>query len=226
MDIAPTSGWHPVARSAELVPGHVFHARLLGQELALWRDAAGNANAWENRCPHRGVRLSVGTNLGSELRCLYHGLRYASGTAKCTVVPSMQAALPPQFNLCAKAFPVTERYGFTWVTLGEPAGAPAVPRLDDAPSLTLRSVVIAAAAERVRDALRHYHDAVLFVQPADAHKAVVHGAVVGEFDADAARRIRVQHNAALCELRDAIEAGHVASRARDAVGMPDPVGAR
>jgi hypothetical protein len=36
-------GWFPVARVEEVVPRHVVHAQLLGQEIALWRDDAGQS---------------------------------------------------------------------------------------------------------------------------------------------------------------------------------------
>ena len=52
--------WHPVAGSFDVAPRHVFHGQLLGQELAVWRVDDGYVNVWLNRCPHRGVRLSVG----------------------------------------------------------------------------------------------------------------------------------------------------------------------
>jgi hypothetical protein len=122
----------------------------------------------------------------------------------------MRAALPARFNLCVKAYRVAERHGFVWVSIGEPSGEPGVQALDDSPSVTLRSIVVGAAPERVAEALRVYRQepaAVLFVQPADAEKAVVHGAVVGTFDVDSARRVRRQHNDALTALRDALESG-------------------
>ena len=46
--------WHPVAESASLADSPL-PARLLSQELVLWRDAAGVAHAWADRCPHRGT---------------------------------------------------------------------------------------------------------------------------------------------------------------------------
>ena len=88
--------WFPVARSEEVVARHVVQTQLLGQEAALWRDDSGLANAWENRCPHRGVRLSIGINTGSELQCRYHGWRYASGGGQCTFIPAHPDQKPPQ----------------------------------------------------------------------------------------------------------------------------------
>src|SRR5579872_3677400 len=80
----PRTAWYPIADETDLPFRHVYHAILLGQELAVWRADDDTINVWENRCLHRGVRLSIGTNLGSELRCQYHGWRYANGTAACT----------------------------------------------------------------------------------------------------------------------------------------------
>ena len=110
-------GWFPVARVEEVVPRHVVQAQILGQEVAIWRDDEGKVNAWENRCPHRGVRLSIGINDGKELRCQYHGWRYASGSGQCTYIPAHPGQKPANV-IKAKPYGVTERYGFVWVNLG------------------------------------------------------------------------------------------------------------
>eukprot|EP01032_Pedospumella_encystans_P034979 gene34979-39556_t len=57
-------------------------AQLLDLPLALWRDIGGQAHAWEDRCPHRGTRLSLGTQQGDTLRCAYHGWRFGA-SGKC-----------------------------------------------------------------------------------------------------------------------------------------------
>ena len=80
----PARAWHPVASSSDLVPRHVYQGELHGRELAVWRADDGFVNVWENRCLHRGVRLSIGINDGRELKCQYHGWRYANRTAGCT----------------------------------------------------------------------------------------------------------------------------------------------
>ena len=68
--------WHPVAMSAALEPGAITSAKLLGMELALWRGSDGVVHAWEDRCPHRGTRLSVGRFVGDGIVCAYHGWRF------------------------------------------------------------------------------------------------------------------------------------------------------
>ena len=86
--------WFPVGRGAEVVSRHIAQTQLLGEEIAVWRDDAGSLNAWQNRCPHRGVRLSIGTNTGTELRCQYHGWRFASGSGQCSVIPAHPTQKP------------------------------------------------------------------------------------------------------------------------------------
>lgn len=112
------SRWFPVCRSGDAVPRHVVHTALLGQELAVWRADDGAVNAWENRCPHRGVRLSIGTNLGHALKCRYHGWTYESGSARCIAIPC-HPRLTPAAAIRVRAYPCTERRGHVWVRLAE-----------------------------------------------------------------------------------------------------------
>ncbi len=110
--------WFPVCRGGDAVPRHIVHTALLGQELAVWRADDGTVNAWENRCPHRGVRLSVGTNLGHALKCRYHGWTYESGSARCIAIPC-HPRLTPAAAIRVRAYPCMERRGHVWVRLAE-----------------------------------------------------------------------------------------------------------
>ena len=101
---AQRRAWQPIASSTDLVARHVFAGAIWGQELAIWRADDGHVNVWENRCLHRGVRLTIGVNLGSELMCQYHGWRYANRTAGCTYIPAHPADAPARATIQA-AFP-------------------------------------------------------------------------------------------------------------------------
>ena len=147
--------WHVVARSEDVVRAHVFHGRLLGQELAIWRDSAGALNVWENRCPHRGARLTIGNNLGMELRCQYHGLRYASGSGQCVVIPAHPDQTPPK-KLAVKTYGAREKYGLVWTQLGHASDEPSIPVLNDTEFTPLRSVVVGAPAALLTEALKAY----------------------------------------------------------------------
>jgi phenylpropionate dioxygenase-like ring-hydroxylating dioxygenase large terminal subunit len=52
--------WHPVARSQDVAEGGVLGARLLEEDIVVWR-SCGQVMAWQDLCRHRGTRLSLGT---------------------------------------------------------------------------------------------------------------------------------------------------------------------
>ncbi|WP_147917787.1 Rieske 2Fe-2S domain-containing protein [Ruania zhangjianzhongii] len=122
-----TNLWHPVAAADKVPQFHVYHGQLLGQELAIWRAEDDYINVWENRCLHRGVRLTIAQNDGRELKCQYHGWRYANRTAACTYIPAHPANAPAR-TITNRTFPTRVASGLVWSSIGEPVGEPpAVP---------------------------------------------------------------------------------------------------
>jgi len=119
--------WHPVASAAD-VGAAPAAARLLGEDLALWRAAAG-VQAWADRCPHRGTRLSLGRIAGDRLECPYHGWQFRAG-GQCVAIPALPEFTPTATH-AARAFAVREAYGLVWVRLEE-AGEE-VPAIDGVP---------------------------------------------------------------------------------------------
>ena len=156
-DPIPLTRWFPVAASQELVRRHVFQTELFEHELAVWRADDGQVNVWENRCPHRGSRLTLGCNLGEELRCQYHGWRYASGSGRCTSIPAHPDLVPPP-RIRVKQYQTCDKYGFAWTRLAGDGAEPDMPELDVGSRLTLRSIPIRAAHEIIAQALMaHEH---------------------------------------------------------------------
>jgi len=134
----------------------VLATQLLEQELAVWRSADGTLNVWADRCPHRGMRLTLGANLGEELRCAYHGYRFASGTARCNAVPAHPDSAPPQ-SLRVRTYPVRLRDGLIWTRLESADEAPAAEGdTATAPSMALYGLAVHAPALRVAESLAHY----------------------------------------------------------------------
>jgi phenylpropionate dioxygenase-like ring-hydroxylating dioxygenase large terminal subunit len=111
--------WHVVARSADAAAGKVLSARLLGQDLVLWRSKGDGALCvWRDLCLHRGAKLSKGRVQDECLICPYHGWNYdASG--RCVKIPA-QPSQPPPARAQAAVYRVTEKYGWVWVCLGVP----------------------------------------------------------------------------------------------------------
>jgi phenylpropionate dioxygenase-like ring-hydroxylating dioxygenase large terminal subunit len=200
---APRARWFPVARLEELVPRHVARTELLGQEIALWRADDGEVNAWENRCPHRGVRLSIGQNTGAALRCRYHGWRFAGGDGRCTHIPA-DPSRPPPAVIRATAYEVAVQEGFVWVALSTPVEA-GVERV--------RATLVAAAKAVPHDAFTLRAEVeqdgakaqlTLTLQPMGAARTAIHAALT---PAPADRLATLRHYAArLARLRDLAEA--------------------
>lgn len=109
--------WHPVALSTDIPEGALQRARLLEEDLVLWRTGR-QLMAWQDLCIHRGARLSMGRVVNDQLLCAYHGWRYGED-AKCALIPSNPDRMIPA-KARVKAYLVEERYGLVWVCLGSP----------------------------------------------------------------------------------------------------------
>ncbi len=148
-----SSSWHPVLPAQQLRAGENIVAGFLqGQELALWRSVDGVAQAWENRCPHRGTRLTLGRILDGRLSCAYHGWEFEAGTGQCAVIPAQPQAPVPR-GVCVKTWQVAEAGGMVWVSTrplepSKPVAAEAS-SLGFARSLALR-VDVALAVRRLQ----------------------------------------------------------------------------
>ena len=111
-----------MSTTAELSADRPHSVRLLGEPLALFRDAGGVARAFSDRCPHKSVKLSDGRLKNGTLECFYHGWRFDSESGAIAHVPSLpqDCALPKQ---CVKTFPCVEKDELIWVYPGNLADA-------------------------------------------------------------------------------------------------------
>jgi 5,5'-dehydrodivanillate O-demethylase len=116
--------WHVVGTLDELGRDPVQPVRLLGEDLVLYRDAAGTLGLVGNRCAHRGISLAYGIPQENGLRCAYHGWTY-NETGAVVDMPFEPACLPLKIT----SYPVEQLGGLIWAYLG-PAPAPLLPRWD------------------------------------------------------------------------------------------------
>ena len=114
---------------SEAVRDAPFPARLLAEDLVLWRDREGGVHAWPDRCPHRGARLSLGRVEDGHLEGPYHGWQFAA-SGQCVHVPALPAVTPPPPH-GVKAVDVREAHGLVWVRLA--------PGEDDLPAFAAES---------------------------------------------------------------------------------------
>lgn len=117
--------WLPICMSEEVAEpdGTPVRARLLGEDLVVFRDTDGRLGVVGEHCPHRRASLALGRNEESGLRCLYHGWKI-DVEGNVVEMPSE----PPASCLAAKvrhtAYRSEEAGGFVWVWMGAAEPAP------------------------------------------------------------------------------------------------------
>jgi nitrite reductase/ring-hydroxylating ferredoxin subunit len=111
----PTPAWQPVLPSFALRAAQNIVAGFLnGEELALWRSREGIVQAWDNRCPHRGTRLTLGRIVQGRLACAYHGWEFEADSGQCATVPAHPGQPAPR-GVCVKTYRASEAQGMVWV---------------------------------------------------------------------------------------------------------------
>lgn len=113
------NAWYVAAWSHELAAGTPLARTLLGLPVVLYRKSSGNVAALEDRCCHRAAPLSLGRCEGENLRCMYHGLLFASD-GRCVELPSHDR-VPAGYSV--RSYAVEERHRLVWIWGGEPARA-------------------------------------------------------------------------------------------------------
>ncbi len=110
--------WHPIAKSSDVPEASILGARLLGEDLVVWR-IRGEVRVWQDLCIHRGTRLSLGHLEGDLLQCAYHGWTY-DRSGDCVKIPAHPEQVPPP-KAKVKTYLCQEKYGLIWACLGNPA---------------------------------------------------------------------------------------------------------
>ena len=106
--------WHPVGKLTDLAGGP--HAVVvLGDDVVVWQSPAGQFQAWADRCPHRGTKLSLGHVVDGRLECAYHGWQF-DAVGQCKVVPALPDFVPPTSQR-ACTYSTQQAYGLLWVQL-------------------------------------------------------------------------------------------------------------
>ena len=116
-DLGLLNSWYAVL-PAWAVNSRPIGITRLGQNIALWRDKSGQVHALEDRCPHRGTRLSLGWNLDDRLACWYHGVE-VNKEGIVVDVPAVTRCLMKD-KKCVTAYPVKEIKEAIFLYFGTP----------------------------------------------------------------------------------------------------------
>lgn len=107
--------WYIAGRAIDF-NGTPLARTILAEPIVFYRKSDGGLCALEDRCAHRMTPLSMGRCEGDDLRCLYHGSKYAP-SGRCIELPG-QSRIPERMRV--KSYPVHERSGWCWVWMGKP----------------------------------------------------------------------------------------------------------
>jgi phenylpropionate dioxygenase-like ring-hydroxylating dioxygenase large terminal subunit len=109
--------WYPVLPASRL--GQKPRAiTVLGEELVLFRDGSKIA-ALNNRCPHRGARLSLGKcRFPGTVSCPYHGWTFAAdGSCVAAIMEGPDSKIPGRAKVAS--YQAVQRNGLIWVFFGD-----------------------------------------------------------------------------------------------------------
>lgn len=111
--------WTPVCLIEEVgePDGDPVHARVLGENLVVFRDTDGRVGVLEESCPHRRASLVYGRNEEGGLRCLYHGWKM-DVEGNVLEMASEPAASRLVDKVKHKAYPSREWGGVVWGWFG------------------------------------------------------------------------------------------------------------
>ena len=120
--------WQPVAFARELA-ATPLRARILGEDLVVFRDRGGRTGVLHLHCAHRGTSLEFGVPAERGIRCCYHGWVY-DVDGRCLETPGE----PRGSRLCERvwqgAYPTHEFAGLVFAYMGPPERRPAFPLYD------------------------------------------------------------------------------------------------
>ena len=116
----PGRYWYPVMWSEQLSSRPV-PVELLGQRLVMIRDK-GRPYVLHDRCPHRGVPLSLGSQeFPGTISCPYHGWTYELESGRLCAVITDGPDSPVCGKVAVATYPSAERLGLIWVFIGPEA---------------------------------------------------------------------------------------------------------
>jgi len=111
----PINCWYVAAYAHEVTNDAPYPCQVADNKIILYRDENNQVVAMADRCCHRLAPLSLGRIEGSDIRCMYHGIKFGSDGA-CVAVPG-QKHVPKSF--CIQTFAVEERHQWVWVWIGD-----------------------------------------------------------------------------------------------------------
>jgi phenylpropionate dioxygenase-like ring-hydroxylating dioxygenase large terminal subunit len=111
--------WYAICRPRDVPRKKPVAMRRLGEDIVLFRDATDRVVCMQDRCAHKGAKLSLGrvTKQG-RIACGYHGFEYDSA-GDCVAIPALGEHAKIPKGLCTKTHRVAEKYQLIWFWYGD-----------------------------------------------------------------------------------------------------------
>src|ERR1051326_3089925 len=109
--------WYVAGWTHQIPPATLVPRKIIGEPLLLYRTGTGQLVAMEDRCCHRFPPLSRGRLEGDDIRCMYHGIKFAAD-GRCVEIPA-QNVIPDGVRV--RTYSVVEKDLWAWVWMGDPA---------------------------------------------------------------------------------------------------------
>ncbi|MBV8137792.1 MAG: Rieske 2Fe-2S domain-containing protein, partial [Deltaproteobacteria bacterium] len=107
--------WYAAGWSHDFEHGKLCPLTILNEPIVVYRAANDTPVALQDRCCHRLAPLSMGRLEGEDLRCMYHGLRFAP-SGRCIEIPG-ETKIPPQVKV--RSYPICDKYSIAWIWMGD-----------------------------------------------------------------------------------------------------------
>jgi phenylpropionate dioxygenase-like ring-hydroxylating dioxygenase large terminal subunit len=138
--------WYPVMWSSRLRSKPVGMT-LLGEDIVFVRQG-GAVYALHDRCPHRGIPLSMGKReFPGTISCIYHGWTYELASGRLVAALTDGPDSPIVGKVRVRTYPATERKSLVWVYVGDREPPPLE---DDVPADFLADDAFLAGRHSVR----------------------------------------------------------------------------
>jgi phenylpropionate dioxygenase-like ring-hydroxylating dioxygenase large terminal subunit len=125
--------WYVILESREVKNNKIVGTTRMGEKMVAWRNAKGELSVMVDKCPHRGVALSVGKLTGDCIQCPFHGFEFNT-SGICKLIPANGRGTEPPKALHVRSYPVHEEHGFVYIWWGEPRESyPPVPWFESIP---------------------------------------------------------------------------------------------
>jgi len=119
------SFWYIAAESKDL-KNQALGTTILDENIVIYRNEAGQAAAFRDKCLHRAAPLSKGNVRSGRLHCGYHGWTY-NGLGSVIDVPSLGTNSTQLPSCKLRSYKTTEKDGYVYVSLSDKETIPNEP---------------------------------------------------------------------------------------------------